>query len=88
MLNLLVQHAGLAPNSDVLEIGCGCGRVAFPMAVFLEGGTYTGADIEEVSLESCRKNAFLASRHMHFDLLNVHNAEYNPQGTFKGDLFR
>jgi cyclopropane fatty-acyl-phospholipid synthase-like methyltransferase len=28
----LIEHAGLTPASDVLEIGCGCGRTAHALA--------------------------------------------------------
>lgn len=80
--NLLQAHAGLSPESKTLEIGCGCGRNAFALANFLKNGNYTGMDIERVALEGARKNRLLREKGFSFDLLDVRNDAYNPQGRY------
>jgi SAM-dependent methyltransferase len=78
LAGLLQDNAALVSTSDVLEIGCGCGRTALALARILENGHYTGIDIERVSLEACRKNPLLRQKEFRFDLLDVQNNEYNP----------
>ena len=41
----LLRHWGLRPSARVLEIGCGVGRLAYELASYLDGGSYTGFDI-------------------------------------------
>src|SRR2546423_8407415 len=47
-------------NSDVVELGCGCGRLARPLrdppwSPWFEG-TYVGVDIDNEMIEYCRNN--------------------------------
>ena len=54
-----------ASNSDVVELGCGCGRLARPLrdppwSPWFEG-TYVGVDIDNEMIEYCRNN-FSAER--------------------------
>lgn len=80
--NLLVTHAALKPDSKTLEIGCGCGRNAFALADFLSDGAYTGMDIERVALQGARNNVLLKQKNFSFDLLDVRNDTYNPEGRY------
>ncbi len=41
---VLRVFTGVGATSDVLEIGCGLGRVAFPLRLVLRDGTYSGFD--------------------------------------------
>ena len=77
---LLKEHAGLVSTSQVLEIGCGCGRTAIALAADLDDARYTGVDIEKVSLNACRENRYLAQKTFNFDHLDVQNDVYNPNG--------
>ena len=45
MFKLVRQHCQLQPSSIVLDIGCGCGRVAAPLTSYITFGTYHGVDI-------------------------------------------
>ncbi len=80
LASLLQAHAGLRADSRVLEIGCGCGRVAIGLARVLDDGGYTGVDIEPVALGAAESNALLQRKRFHFRQLTVRNAEYNPGG--------
>ncbi|WP_158793111.1 class I SAM-dependent methyltransferase [Granulicella sp. L60] len=57
------------PDSDVVEIGCGCGRIAHPLRNDWFTGTYLGIDIDKELLQWCSEHfpkdkfAFLASTH-------------------------
>lgn len=83
----LKTYANLSSESKVLEIGCGCGRTAFALSEILNDGNYYGIDIEPISLESCLKNSFLASKNFHFQYMDVHNNEYNPNGKSSAGLY-
>lgn len=78
--NLLRAHAGLTPDSRVLEIGCGCGTNAFALAEILDDGNYVGMDIERVSLKAARDNLQLRRKSFQFDFLDIQSDAYNPKG--------
>jgi SAM-dependent methyltransferase len=78
--DLLKRYAGLGPASNVLEVGCGCGRNAQGLAEYLDDGRYTGMDIEKVALGAARNNKRLAARAFKFEFLDVRNDTYNPHG--------
>ena len=84
---VLFRRAGLQPGDDVLDVGCGIGRMAVPLAGWLEG-RYEGFDIVREGIDWCRET--ISSRHPNFGLthVDVHNGEYNPGGTLRGDEFR
>lgn len=80
--DLLLTQAGLTPDSKVLEIGCGCGRFAIALADFLCDGNYTGMDIEHVALKAAKSNRLLNRKRFAFNLLDVRNSAYNPDGKY------
>jgi methylase of polypeptide subunit release factors len=48
---------GLQPWHRVLDIGCGCGRVAIPLTHFLNGhGSYDGLDIVPAAVDWCNRS--------------------------------
>jgi SAM-dependent methyltransferase len=76
----LKDHAGLKPTDQLLDIGCGNGRVADPLAGFLaEGGGYLGFDISPAGIAACRRR-FRGRSHMRFAHIDVWNGEYNADG--------
>lgn len=85
---LLTKHAGLTGNSTALEIGCGSGRTAFVLAETLKNGHFYGMDIEKVALSACNSNKFLNEKNFKFELMDVQNDEYNPDGTFQASNFK
>jgi SAM-dependent methyltransferase len=82
LTNMLRTHAKLTPDSKVLEIGCGCGRNAFGLAEVLNDGNYTGMDIERVSLASVKASSKLRRKGFQFELLDIRNGGYNPEGKY------
>ena len=48
----LLEHYGMRPSSDLLDIGCGIGRLAYECASYLDAdATYTGLDIAPVVID-------------------------------------
>jgi SAM-dependent methyltransferase len=43
-------------SSDVVELGCGCGRIAYPLKGAWFTGTYVGVDIDREMIEFCRQS--------------------------------
>jgi SAM-dependent methyltransferase len=76
----LFRRAGLEPSHDVLDVGCGFGRMARPMVGWLEG-RYEGFDVAPEPIEWCRSR--IARRHpsFGFTLVDVANDVYNPDGS-------
>src|SRR5688572_16099054 len=60
----LRDYGGLKPGDDVLEIGCGIGRIAAPLTQYLRDGTYQGFDIVPHGIEWCRRR--ITSRYPNF----------------------
>lgn len=76
-----IRDCGLTPASKVLDIGCGSGRLAVPLAKYLNAqGSYDGFDIERRGIAWCVKN--ITSRHPNFRFCvsDIFNKEYNPSG--------
>jgi len=75
----LLEHYGLTPSSDLLEIGCGLGRLAYECASYLDDdATYTGFDIAPVAIEWLEANYAPRLPGFRFDLLDVYNERYRP----------
>lgn len=83
------------PDSAVLDVGCGLGRLARPLVDFLSSGEYHGIDIEKSSVDWCTQ-AYSCVENFHFHYADVYSSTYNTsaQGTdaayrfpFAEDLF-
>ncbi|WP_420435017.1 class I SAM-dependent methyltransferase [Hyphobacterium sp.] len=78
---------GVQPDAEVLEIGCGPGRMAEGLLGWLNAaGRYTGFDPSMAAIASAQKRVGSddRARFLHADLFN---AEYNPRGTLKDSEF-
>jgi ubiquinone/menaquinone biosynthesis C-methylase UbiE len=67
MGSLLRIYGGLTSASSVLEIGCGLGRIAYPLRYVLGKGTYEGFDI--CSHKIAFLNSTLHAAHPNFRFL-------------------
>jgi ubiquinone/menaquinone biosynthesis C-methylase UbiE len=70
-------------DSNIVDIGCGCGRYAmllsrYEMCGQTFQGQYTGIDLDGEMVEWCREH--FAPKHFRFHHANVYNRVYNPAG--------
>jgi len=72
----------LTPDSRVLDIGSGCGRLGMPFSMFLQDGKYYGVDVWKEGVDWC--NAHISPNNPnvefhHMDAANNYYAdEYDP----------
>ncbi|MGQ0648896.1 MAG: class I SAM-dependent methyltransferase [Gemmatimonadaceae bacterium] len=78
---VLRVYGRLARASRVLEIGCGLGRIAFPLRYILSSeGRYTGFDIVRRKIEFLERAFHPAHPNFDFVWADVRNTYYNPTG--------
>lgn len=87
LLRELLVGRGLDSDSDFLDIGCGVGRAAIALIPVIEEGSYRGFDIVPAGIEWCRRE--ITSRHpnFRFELADVNNRQYNPDGDTPADRY-
>jgi SAM-dependent methyltransferase len=74
---------GLTPADRVLDVGSGIGRMARPLAGFLDpeaGGSYDGFDVNPDGIAWCRAR-YDGLPHFAFVVADLYNSRYNPSGT-------
>lgn len=80
-LSLVVDLLDLEPDHRLLDLGCGCGRVALPFQRFAsEEGSYFGLDVDRACIEWCVSHLQAKDARFHFDRLDVRSESYNPAG--------
>jgi ubiquinone/menaquinone biosynthesis C-methylase UbiE len=75
-----IEFGGLKPNHNVLDVGCGIGRMAIPLTTYLTTGTYEGFDIIDRGIRWCTRTLSAEHANFHFQLADVYNEWYNPGG--------
>jgi SAM-dependent methyltransferase len=76
------QWCDLPPQGRVLEVGCGAGRIAIPLATYLtKEGRYDGLDIVPDRVEWCKENITSRAPNFRFQLADILNKASNPTGT-------
>lgn len=87
-LDLFAELGGLRADDDVLDVGCGIGRMAIPLTGYLREGSYAGFDVGREMVRWCSRH--ITSRHPEFEFAwaPVHNSKYNPFGDVSATEFR
>jgi len=80
-LDLLRTHVDLAPDDRVLDIGCGNGRVTWPLAEALSArGGYIGFDVSRPAIRYCQRRFGVERPDFEFHYIDIRNGVYNPRG--------
>jgi len=88
LLRLLVAVGGLRTTDRVLDIGCGCGRVAVPLMRYLTTGDYDGFDVGREAIEWCRREIAARDPRFRFRFADVANGAYNTAGATAAAAYR
>lgn len=87
-LSLLERLAGLRTSDRVLDVGCGLGRVAWPLSTRLgRQGSYTGFDVVKVYSDWCAESLDLDPERFRFLHVDVRTSLYNPDGSILAEDF-
>jgi ubiquinone/menaquinone biosynthesis C-methylase UbiE len=79
--SILVSRAQVHPTAAVLDLGCGNGGIARPLARYLRPpGRYEGIDVNASSI-AWLKQRYARVSHFAFSHANVTNGWYNPGGS-------
>lgn len=84
------QHYNLVrPESAVLDVGCGIGRISRPLTALLSpAGRYEGLDIDRSAIEWCSRNISSRFPNFRFQISDIYNKYYNPKGRWQASEFR
>lgn len=84
LVGFLIDQKLLAPDADVLDIGCGCGRVATTLLNVLNAeGSFKGVDILEPLIAFCDRWISDRRESFQFYAANTTNSSYDA---YKSDL--
>lgn len=79
----ILTRCKASQNSSILDIGCGCGRLALPLSHYLNAdGSYIGIDVWDEGIKWCKDN--ISIRHDNFIFFAVpseNNYYFVDQGT-------
>jgi ubiquinone/menaquinone biosynthesis C-methylase UbiE len=86
--SFIIRLCNLQPDSHVLDIGCGIGRIARPMANFLNSeGSYDGFDVVLDGITWCKK-AYKDYPNFRFKHIPLQNDLYNLSTRNKASALR
>lgn len=80
-LRYFIQFGDITPQSAVLDVGSGIGRMALPLTSYLSPqGRYEGFDIDAHGIRWCQKNFTPRFPNFNFQCADIYNKMYNPRG--------
>jgi SAM-dependent methyltransferase len=87
-LGHFVALGGLQPDHAVLDVGCGIGRMARPLAGYLSAsGSYDGFDVNRDGVGWCRRR-YARHGNFRFQVADLYNRRYNPAGAHAAAEYR
>jgi len=86
-IDRLIRMGVITPQSRVLDVGCGIGRLAIPLTSYLKGGSYDGLDIVPSGIDWCNDHIAPKYPNFRFTLADIYNKEYNPGGRVRASEY-
>ncbi len=82
------KYVGIKPTDDVVEIGCGIGRMAIPLTTMLTSGSYVGTEVIRDHVLWLTEH--VSSGHPNFSFVHhdIHDTLHNPDGAMRADEVR
>lgn len=79
--NKLILVGGLRPEHNILDIGCGSGRLSLALMDYVsDAGSYTGIDIRADEIKWLSKHYTKKRKNFTFHHANLFNKFYHPSG--------
>src|SRR5262249_54094472 len=89
MARSIVGLCRLSPGSRILEVGCGCGRLARAFAGYLgPTGSYEGFDVAPTLVDRCKQHLEPLLPNFRFSLADIRAPGYNPTGAVAASAYR
>lgn len=85
---MLRKWIDIAPEDNVLEVGCGIGRDAIPLSNYLTSGKYIGVDVIEPSINWLRQNVGSRNPRFSFHHSDIQDDLHNPLGKLRATDIR
>lgn len=80
-LSYLKRYCHLTPQSSILDVGCGCGRITWSLTKYLSHkGIYEGFDIIKKVIDWSTGHITTKFPNFHFFHADIYNKFYNPLG--------
>lgn len=80
----IIQWLSIKPNQKILDIGCGCGRIAIHFINYLnEQGQYIGIDSNKKLITYCKDNISVTNNNFQFKFIDAYNGAYSKDGKIK-----
>lgn len=77
----LIDKCGVTPESRILDVGCGVGRLPIGILSHMENlPRYWGIDVDADSINWCRRHIARDQSRFHFERIDMRNRRYNPRG--------
>lgn len=85
-LGHFIRKGGVRPESRILDIGCGIGRMAVPLTQYIDPakGSYRGIDPVTGGINWCQQNVSPSYPNFEFRHLDIAHSLYNPKGAING----
>lgn len=86
--HFFINIGQLKPTDSILDVGCGAGGLAVPLAKYLtKDGEYHGFDIIQKRIKWCQIHISKKYPNFHFQHSDVMNMNYNPKGIYQSSTY-